>query len=600
MFTPRNKKKEKIKLNKGAWKKASRILAYFAPYKIKFGVGMIILIGSSGLSMLFPALVGKLLDAVNGKVVAFMGYDFEGIDSIAMALLLLFTLQAVLAFLRIYLFNDVTERVLMQLRNDTYSKILSLPMNYFNSKRIGELNSRISSDIAQIQETFTIVIAEMIRQSITLIIGISALTLYSFKLTLIMLGSLPVVIIVAVIIGRKVKGYSKATQEAVSDSNIIVEETLTAIQSVKSFANEYFEVNRYSNKVNEVRKVAMQGVYARGFMSSFIIFAIFGSFILVIWQAAKLLESGAMSSGDITTFLFYTIFVGASIGGAADIYARLQKGVGATEDLLDIFNEESEKVNLNSAPQKITQFKGQISFENVSFHYKTRPDLTVLKDITFNVNQGERIALVGQSGAGKSTLANMLLRFFDPVTGSISIDEKNILDYEISSLRNEMAIVPQEVILFGGSIKDNILYGKPNASNDLVIEAAKKANALQFIQAFPDGFDTIVGERGIQLSGGQRQRIAIARAVLKNPSILILDEATSALDSESELLVQNALDELMKNRTSIVIAHRLSTIKKANQILVFKDGEIVERGTHTELASIDNGIYNNLSNLQEV
>lgn len=307
-----------------------------------------------------------------------------------------------------------------------------------------------------------------------------------------------------------------------------------------------------------------------------------------------------MTSGDITTFLFYTIFVGASIAGSADIYARLQKGVGATEDLLDIFNEDSENINLTSQPVKIQNLQGQIEFNNVAFHYATRPDVQVLKNISFTVNQGERIALVGQSGAGKSTLASMMLRFFDPISGTIRIDGKNTLDFDISSLRNEMAIVPQEVILFGGSIKENILYGKPSASHDEVVAAAKKANALDFINAFPEGFDTVVGERGIQLSGGQRQRIAIARAVLKNPTILILDEATSALDSESELLVQNALDELMKNRTSIVIAHRLSTIKQANQILVMKNGEIVERGTHKELTSIENGIYTNLNNLQEV
>jgi ABC-type multidrug transport system fused ATPase/permease subunit len=598
VFSPRKKKQEKIKLKKGAWKKAFRIFKYFKPYLFKFGVGMIILVLGSGISMLFPALVGKLIDAVSGEPMGFMGYTFYGINSLAIALFILFTVQAVFAFFRIYLFSDVTERVLMTLRKETYAHLLKLPMNYFTSKRVGELNSRISSDITQIQETFTIVIAELIRQTITLTIGIAALTYYSFKLTLIMLASLPVVIIIAIIIGKKVKGYSKNTQTHISESNVIVEETLTAIQGVKSFANEYFEVNRYGKKVDEIRVIAMKGVYARGFMSSFIIFAIFGAFILVIWQAAHLMEQGEMTMGDLTTFLFYTIFVGASIGGSADLYSRLQKGVGSTEDLLDIFNETTEDLNLTDKPQKIAGFTGEVQFNDVSFVYPSRPEVTVLNNISFKVSKGNRLALVGQSGAGKSTLVSLILRFFDAQSGSITIDNKAIEEFDISSLRNEMAIVPQEVILFGGTIQENIAYGKPEASKEEIMNAAVKANAKDFIDSFPDGFDTIVGERGIQLSGGQRQRIAIARAVLKDPKILILDEATSSLDSESEKLVQDALDQLMQGRTSIVIAHRLSTIRKADQILVMKNGSIVEQGTHQELISLENGTYKNLNELQ--
>lgn len=598
MLTPTKGKKEKIKLNKGAWSKAIRIFRYFKPYTLKFSIGMIILIVSSALSMLFPALVGKLIDAVNESSVEFMGLEFIGIDTLAYALLALFTVQAVFAFLRIYLFNDVTEKVLMNIRKDTFQHILLLPMSYFSTKRIGELNSRISSDIAQIQETFTVVLAELIRQGLTLIIGITALTIYSYKLTLIMLGTLPVVIIIAVIIGKKVKSFSKETQNKISESNVIIEETLTAIQSVKAFANEFFETNRYSSKVEEVRSVAMRGVYARGFMSSFIIFAIFGAFILVIWQAAKLMQAGEMSNGDLTTFLFYTIFVGASIGGAADLYSRLQKGVGSTEDLLDIFDEQTENLSVDTKPVKIDGFKGRIDFKNVSFHYPNRADVEVLKNINFTIKAGERTALVGQSGAGKSTLASLVLRFYDVTHGDILLDNKLNKEYNLADLRNEMAIVPQEVILFGGSIQENIAYGKPEASLEEIEDAAAKANALDFIESFPEGFDTLVGDRGIQLSGGQRQRIAIARAVLKNPSILILDEATSSLDSKSEKLVQDALDQLMKGRTSVVIAHRLSTIRTADQILVMENGEIIESGTHQQLIEKSEGIYQNLTKLQ--
>lgn len=598
MFAPRDKKKESIKLNKGAWKKALRIFTYFKPYTLKFGLGMAILVLGSALTMLFPALVGKLIDGVNGEPIDFLGYTFYGINSIAIALFLLFTIQSVFAFFRIYLFSDVTERVLLALREDAYSHILRLPMHYFTTKRVGELNSRIANDIAQVQETFTIVIAELLRQVITLTIGISALTYYSFKLTLIMLASLPVVIIIAVVIGKKVKIFSKNTQSAISKSNVIIEETLTAIQSVKAFANEYFEVKRYRLQINEIRHVAMKGVYARAGMSSFIIFAIFGAFILVIWQAAHLMQAGEMTAGDLTTFLFYTVFIGASIGGSADLYAKLQKGIGATEDVLNLLELPIEEISLKTEPGLIDHFKGGIVFSDVSFHYPARPDIKVLGGISFEVKQGERLALVGPSGSGKSTLVSLLLRFFDASSGTIYVDDQPIKQYDLSSIRNQMAIVPQEVILFGGTIQENIAYGKPTASIEEIKIAAEKANAKDFIDAFPEKFNTLVGERGIQLSGGQRQRIAIARAVLKNPTILILDEATSSLDSASEKLVQDALDQLMLGRTSIVIAHRLSTIRNADQILVLKDGVIIERGKHQDLMNFENGVYQHLNELQ--
>jgi ABC-type multidrug transport system fused ATPase/permease subunit len=336
----------------------------------------------------------------------------------------------------------------------------------------------------------------------------------------------------------------------------------------------------------------------RGAFASFIIFALFGSIVLVIWQGVLLKEAGEIQIGELFSFILYSVFVGASFGGTADLFARIQKAVGATEHLFDLLDQTPEDIDLIAVHPEKNKIEGALHFNNVSFHYASRPDITVLKNIDFKALPGENIAIVGPSGAGKSTLVSLVLRFYEPTSGSISVDGKQASDFSLNELRSQMAIVPQEVLLFGGSIRENIAYGKPDASDEEIQLAAEKANAHEFIQRFPDGMNTLVGERGIQLSGGQRQRIAIARAILKNPKILILDEATSSLDSESERLVQEALESLMQNRTSIVIAHRLSTIRKANRILVLENGEIVEQGSHNELIEKTNGVYQKLSKLQ--
>ena len=587
-----------MKLTKKSWQKAFHLFSYLKPYWLKFSVGLFILIVSSLITMLFPALAGQIVDTGSGADNSKSLFHFDDINSIALALFLVFLTQAVLGFFRVYLFNDVSERIMKKIRQQTYSHIIRLPMSFFDRKRVGELNSRISSDITQAQEMFTVILAEFVRQTIIIIVSIVALTYYSVHLTLTMLASLPVVIVIAVLMGKWVKKHSKRTQTLISDSNIIAEETFTAITSVKSFANELFEVTRYKGKTEDVRKAAMKSAIARGLLSSFIIAALFGAIVLVIWQAAKLLQTGEVTSGDLFSFILYTVFVGASIGGTADLFARIQKAVGATEDLFGILDEEIEPIQLEKETFISNDFNANIEFKNVGFAYPNRPDIQILKNVSFSAKEGESVALVGASGAGKSTIVSLLMRFYPPTSGQIEVNNKNIADYDLTEIRNRMAIVPQEVLLFGGSIRDNIAYGNPLATDEEIKEAARKANAFDFIEKFPEGFETLVGERGVQLSGGQRQRIAIARAVLKNPSILILDEATSALDSESEKLVQDALDELMQGRTSIVIAHRLSTIRKANKILVMQDGQIVESGSHNDLVNVDNGIYRNLSALQ--
>lgn len=578
--------KDKKRINKAALKKSFRLFKYVRPYLGTFSIGMIFLFLSSGASMVFPYLTGKLIDAANSDIL-------DRINEIALWLMGVFFLNAVFSYFRIYLFAIVTQKTLASLRQATYNHLIHLPMGFFSARRVGELNSRIASDISLLQETLTTTIAEFLRQIIIIVIGISLLAYMSVKLTFLMLALVPVVVVIAVLFGRKIRKLSKSAQDEVANSNIIVEETLQGIAVVKAFVNETFEYLRYKEKTNEIIVISLKGAKWRGAFASFIIFCLFGSIIAVIWYGVILVQSEEMSMGDLFTFILYSVFVGASLGGIADLYSQLQKAVGATENLLEILEENEEEAGNES----LKHCQGSIRFKEVSFAYPNRKDIQVLKSVDFQINPGEQVALVGPSGAGKSTITSLLLNFYSANDGEILVDGENINRYSLESLREQMAIVPQDVLLFGGTIYENILYGNPNSDEASVLKAAKQANALEFINEFPEKLETVVGERGVQLSGGQRQRIAIARAILKDPRILILDEATSSLDSQSEKLVQDALDQLMKGRTSLVIAHRLSTIQKADRILVLKNGMIVESGTHEELQA-KGGLYQELKGLQ--
>jgi ABC-type multidrug transport system fused ATPase/permease subunit len=448
-----------------------------------------------------------------------------------------------------------------------------------------------------VQEALTSNLAELVRQVLTVAAGVVLLATVSWELTLTMLSVIPVVAIVAVFFGRFVTKLSKQVQDKIAETSVIVDETLQGIQNVKAFANERWEASRYSKVVNDIRLLALKSGRWQGAFVSFIILCMFGAIVLVIWRGVRLMAIGEISTGELVTFIMYSIFIGASIGGLPEVINRMLKAIGASERLMDLQDEAPEPVSLAAKGEPLA-LQGAVRFEEVSFHYATRADIPVLQNVAFSVRPGERVALVGPSGAGKSTVAALALRFYDPVSGRVTIDGKDARDYDLTALRDRMAIVPQEVLLFGGTIRENIAYGRPDASDEIIEAAARKANAHDFISSFPQGYETVVGERGIQLSGGQRQRIAIARAVLKDPAILILDEATSALDSESERLVQDALDQLMKGRTSIVIAHRLSTVRDADRILVLDKGRVLESGTHDELIADVGGLYHSLSRLQ--
>jgi ABC-type multidrug transport system fused ATPase/permease subunit len=580
----------KAKINANSLSKAILIFKYADNHKWKFYVGLGFLLMTGATALAFPKLMGMLVDCVKNK-------DNAQANTIALGLVCILFLQSFFSFFRLSLFVNFTEHTLANIRLALYSNLVKLPMTFFSQKRVGELNSRISSDITQIQDTLTSTIAEFLRQFILIIGGVALLASQSFKLTLMMLSIVPVVAVAAVIFGRFIRKYSKNVQDKVAESQVIVEETLQGISNVKAFANEWYEISRYKGKIQEIVKIAITGGKYRGYFASFIIFCLFGAIVAVVWYGVTLSISGEMSVGQLISFVLYSTFVGASFGGIAELYAQIQKAVGATERVFELLDETPEKIN-SDYNQFTEKLKGIVSFKNVSFYYPSRPEVQVLKDVNFTASFGQKIAIVGPSGAGKSTISSLLLRFYDIESGVILIDGKNIYDYDLENLRGNMSIVPQDVILFGGSIRENIAYGKPNATEEEILLAAKQANALDFVNGFPEKFDTLVGERGIKLSGGQRQRIAIARALLKNPSILILDEATSSLDSESEKLVQEALENLMEGRTSIIIAHRLATIRNADAILVLNDGVIAEKGTHKELLEIENGIYKNLSNLQ--
>lgn len=583
---------KRAKVTFSSIRKALRLYEYAKPYRWQFGLGLLMLLLSTSASLAFPKLLGELVDAGH------QGVLLQQLDRIGLILAAVLILQSVFSYFRIRIFVTVTEKTLAALRQATYGHLIRLPMKFFAERRVGELNSRISSDISQLQDMFTTTLAEFLRQVIIITGGIVLLALTSGKLTLFMLAVLPVICVLAVVFGRFIRKFSKQVQAQVAESNTIVEETLQGIFNVKAFANEFFEIGRYRSKTNEAAKTGMKAGSYQGAFVSFLILGLFGAMVAVIWKGAMLMAEGQLDVGQLFSFILYSGFIGGSISGLAEIYTRIQRAIGASENLLEILDEPVEEIHPLPPAERTRSIAGAIRFENVSFHYPSRKDIAVLHHVSFSVKPGEQVALVGPSGAGKSTIVSLLLRFYDPVQGGIYFDGKDARSFDLSALRNQMAVVPQDVFLFGGTIRENIAYGNPDATEEAIIDAAQQANALDFIRNFPEGLDTVVGERGIQLSGGQRQRIAIARAVLKDPGILILDEATSALDSESERLVQDALDKLMRGRTSIVIAHRLSTVRRADMILVLDKGMIVEEGTHEELMVKDEGLYRGLSELQ--
>jgi ABC-type multidrug transport system fused ATPase/permease subunit len=582
--------KDSVKVTKKNISKAIKIFRFVIPYKWTFVLGMVFLLLSNLTTLSFPLLIGEMTKVIEGKS------KFQ-INEVTLFFFAILIIQSILSFFRIYTFAQVSEKAMRDVRQTLYAKIITLPIFHFEKRRVGELMSRITSDITQLQDVLSITLAEFFRQIFTLVGGVALITYLSWKLTLFMLATFPLLVISAIVFGKFIRKISKKAQDELANTNIIVEETFQSIQAVKSFTNEKYEVNRYTNSLNKVVNEALKAATLRGGFVSFIIFALFGGIVGVVWYGAQLVAQGDLILADLLTFIFYTAFIGGSVGGLGDIYAQLQKTIGASDRILEILGDPSE-VDIHEKETNTPHSFGAIDLQDIHFSYPSRPSVEILKGISFTIEPGQKIAIVGTSGTGKSTLAQLMMRFYEPSQGKIRMGDYNIQDMPVGDWRKMVALVPQEVLLFGGSIRENIAYGKPGATELEIQQAAEQAYAKEFIESFPEKWDTLVGERGVKLSGGQRQRIAIARAILKNPKFLILDEATSALDSESEKWVQSALEELMKNRTSLIIAHRLSTIRSADKIIVMESGKIVEMDSHENLMAKKQGVYQKMVKLQ--
>ncbi len=599
----------KAKISKENLRQALVLFTYLKPYRGMFIGGLIFIALSAFTTALFPFFLGKMIDAASpGASMPGMGaaskinFGLKNIHwSLNTTLLLIFcqlTVQTIFSFMRVYMLTAAGERSLADMRKDVYSKLLTMPMSYFSEKRVGELSNRISSDLSQISDAISFTLAEFLRGIFTLIIGLCFIFWISAKLALVMLAVVPIIAVLAVVFGMRIRKMARRAQDQLADSGTIVQETFHGISIVKAFTSEFHEIGRYVKSIRSVVVTAISNARYRGAFIAFMIFSVFGTIAFVMWFGAGMIKSGELTMGSLTMFVIFSMFVGGTFAGFADMFSQLQKTLGATQSVREILRGNGEPVDLKEIvvePQYI--LKGNVRFDHVAFSYPGRKDVPVLKDLTLSASNGEQIAIVGPSGAGKSTIAALLLHFYEPDSGTLFFDERPAAAFPLSQLRRQMAFVPQDVMLFGGSIKENIAYGKPSATDDEIIAAAKSANAHVFVQNFPENYETIVGERGMKLSGGQRQRIAIARAILKDPAILILDEATSSLDSESEQLVQEALDNLMKGRTSFVIAHRLSTIRNADKIVLIDKCIVTESGTHTELMA-HNGLYRKLNEMQ--
>ena len=562
----------KAPLNRETMAEALALARYLGPYRARFLSGMATLFVGAGLGLAFPLLAGALIDvALRPGAATLPVLGAMTLNQVAWLLAGSVTLQALATFNSALAFNRVGQSALADLRRDCYARLIALPMAFFGQRRVGELTSRVSTDVAQIEGALIDSLPQLCRQTVFLIGGVTMIALTSARLTAVMLGTLPLLIAAAVFFGRRLRRFSRETQDQLAVTNTIVEETLQAIASVKAFANEAFELDRYQRANGRVLAAALSAARWRAVFVAFFIIALFGGTLIVLWFGAGLLKSGEISPGELTRFVLYTTFVAGTMGHAAELFSQIQKTVGATQRVRELLREPTETTmdasragGAASTATPTGRLRGDVAFEAVNFRYPNRPEVAVLHDIALTARPGERIALVGPSGAGKSTLTALLLRFYDPESGRLLIDGRDAREYPLAWLRGQMAIVPQDILLFGGTIAENIVYGRPGADDAAVREAARLANADEFISAFPEGYATLVGDRGIKLSGGQRQRVAIARAILKNPAILILDEATSSLDSESERLVQSALDRLMQGRTTFIVAHRLATIRTAD------------------------------------
>ncbi|NWJ45973.1 MAG: ABC transporter ATP-binding protein [Chloroflexi bacterium] len=558
-----------------------RLLAFAKPYWVWLVVAAIAMIIGSVLGLALPAMAGGLIDTV------FVKADRNGLNNIALILLLVFAFQAFFIFLQSYLLNNAGERIVNDLRVKLYSHLQTLSLGFFNERRTGELMSRLTNDVTMVQNAVTTNLISAAQSLLTLIGAIVMIVTRDWRMTLLILALIPILTAVAITVGKRIRFHSNEVQKYLGETTTILEETISNQKTVMAFTRESYEIGRYKSGIGQVYAAAMRRIRLQSGFVALITFLSFSAIIVVLWFGGQQVLDGHLTPGELVSILIYMGVVAGPIGTLTGLFSEFQKALGGAERIFNLLDEPASVTDLPDA-KPLAQGSGNMRFEEVFFDYDERS--SVLRGVSFEAKQGQVVALVGPSGAGKTTIANLIPRFYDPKMGRITLDGHDIRDVTLKSLREQIGIVPQEPVLFGTTVLQNIAYGRLEASRAEIEEAARGANAHQFIEKLPDGYETLVGERGVKLSGGQRQRIAIARAILRNPRILILDEATSSLDNESESLVQEALDRLMKDRTTIVIAHRLTTIEKANKIVVMDKGELVEEGTHADLIERE-GLY---------
>jgi ATP-binding cassette subfamily B protein len=562
-----------------------RLVALARPEVPRLTIATVALLISSATSLIYPQIIRFMVDGLVKGDAPF------SLNTGAMLLVLIFVVQSSFSILRAWLFTAAGESIVAQLRVRLFESIVGKDIEFFDHRRTGELTTRLTVDTTVIQNTVTVNVSNGLRHLLAAAGGAALLLWMNPWMTLMAMAIIPVGAVATTYFGRKLQGLSRRVQDAIAASNVVAEETIAGIRTVRSFARESHELDRYQEAVDHSYRLAVKRAFAVGGFRGFINFVGYGAVTLIVWYGGRMVAGGDMTIGELTAFLLYAGIVAVSIGGLAGIYAEFMRAAGSSQRIFELLDQKGSVEAGGGEP--LGEVTGSLHFERVNFSYPARPDVTVLRDFELAVVPGEVVALVGPSGAGKSTVASLLPRFYDPTQGRITLDGTDLKSFDTRSLRQKIGAVMQEPVLFAESIAENIRYGRPDASDEEVHRAARAANAAIFIEEFPEGYDTLVGERGIRLSGGQKQRIAVARAVLKDPRILILDEATSALDAESEHLVYEALDRLMEGRTTIVIAHRLSTVRNADRVVVLDQGKVVEVGSHTDLMSA-HGLYHRL------